>query len=746
MLCYRCGSHVPDSSERCENCGQQLVAGSARRASGAFQRRRAGQVVEGAPYRTGDLIAGRYEVKEIAGAGPVGFLFKARDKELSVEVAVKVVNARLVQTIEERESFARAIRLGRKLSHQNLARVNDDGEERGYPFYTTPFLDGLSLRKIVDLRQSKGQVFALQEVEPILGQIVAGLTSAHKVGPHANLKPENIIVLPDLLKITDFGLGAALPRAPFVQAQRTRKVDVYFAPEFLKGAKPDPRMDVYALGVILGEMLTGLVPDEQHPVPELVRKRPELPLPLEGLYRKALNENPAARFQTPAELLQEFGALLSGAKITKPERADKPEPLPPPVPDAAPKPPVPTVNFRRTGERTTVPQTPAAKADGSMEEPPAPDATQPLDASLLPFLGEGAVPGKPADATQPLDASLLPFAIEALEAAARVKLTPVPLDMSGPTPTASLRAPRGDADTEPVERIRPGVPAAITEPVDRVKPAVPNADNAPTMALDSAALPLPTGEVRAQRGSAVLWLALLTVGGAALGAVGGYGALALAGRGPPVPVTGELIAEEASAGGAGAGCPVGMVLIPAGEFKMGTAADDAIVGLDERKLAVVDVPAFCIDVYEFPNQAGVRPQANVSWREAAELCQAKGRRLCTEQEWEKSCKGPEGKRFPYGDTFDAAACNTQDADHMDRELIESGRFERCRSGYGVMDLSGNVAEWTSTSYAAGNAEMTQKGGAYDRTDYAARCSARRKGSQTFKSAQVGFRCCLDAPR
>jgi len=717
LLCYRCGSHVPDSSEKCENCGQQLVAGSARRASSAFQRRRVAPVVEGAPYRNGDLIAGRYEVKEIAGAGPVGFLFRARDKDLDVEVAVKVVNARLVQTLEERDTFSRVIRTGRKLSHQNLARINEDGEERGFPFYTTPYLDGLSLRKIIELRQSKGQVFSLQEVEPILGQIASGLMSAHKVGPHANLKPENIIVLPDLLKVTDFGLGSALPRQPFLAAQRTRKADVYFAPEFSKGAKPDPRMDVYAMGVILGEMLTGLLP-ENGILPELSRKRTELSSSVDVFYRRALHENPQQRFQTPAEFFQELATLLpSGLRSTK-----VPEAAPPPVPEES-KPAV-----RRTnGEKAPLK---AAKPLPGL--PPPSDETQPFDASLLPFAlaeAEAIARGKPPDATQPFDASMLPFS------PGGPKL-PKPMveaasSKAAPPPTTSLRAQRGE-------------PPDATMPLDRARLPMlpPNPDGSPTLALDASALPAePSLPAPPRKVNAVLWLVLLTSAAAILGAVGGYLLLQFSQKPPPEAAVG--LGAESQAQAAGAGCPQGMARVPAGKFNMGTAKGDTLGGFDERPLTAVDVGAFCIDVYEFPNEAGQVPRASVTWAEAKVLCESRGRRLCSEQEWEKACKGPDSARFPYGDTFDADACNTEDASHEDRELASAGQFSRCKSGYGVMDLSGNLAEWTATPYAK-NADMTQKGGAYDRPDYAARCSARRNGAPTARAQQVGFRCCLDA--
>jgi formylglycine-generating enzyme required for sulfatase activity len=183
-----------------------------------------------------------------------------------------------------------------------------------------------------------------------------------------------------------------------------------------------------------------------------------------------------------------------------------------------------------------------------------------------------------------------------------------------------------------------------------------------------------------------------------------------------------------------------MRLVSGGTFKMGAPADETDKGYDERSLESVQVASFCIDEYEHPNRRGALPTINVSWLEATQACESLRKRLCTEEEWEKACKGAGNARFPYGNDFDASRCNTDDAENNDRALAVSGSFPQCRSSYGVMDLSGNVAEWT-TSTATDSQVLAQKGGNFTREATAVRCSARKAGVPTERAPTVGFRCC-----
>ena len=142
-----------------------------------------------------------------------------------------------------------------------------------------------------------------------------------------------------------------------------------------------------------------------------------------------------------------------------------------------------------------------------------------------------------------------------------------------------------------------------------------------------------------------------------------------------------------------------------------------------------DYQVICIDRYEYPG-GGQPPRVNVGLGEAKSACSAQGKHLCTRTEWRLGCGG----KYPYGRTYDPAACNTVGSDGMPRPVLPAGAKAGCRSGWGTMDMVGNVAEWTSDGFVNGGSAYKHGEGA---TCYQA---SRRSGGHPY----VGFRCCADA--
>ena len=258
MLCYRCGTYAPDGSPKCPGCGQifqKSTNGEKRKSSQTRQPQ--------AIFSVGETVAERYKILDVIGLGGVGTVYRAHDTDIDVEVALKAVAPKLLQTADEQKTFSKFIKTARKLHHANIVRIYDEGRDTGPQgerrFFTMQLLEGLTLRKIIQLRREKSQVFQVAEVEPIFQQLAAAMDYAHKTVWHGDLKPENVLVLPDLLKVTDFCIIQALPTKPFLAIQKSRGAAYhYIAPEVrLEASRIDGRADVYSLGVMLAEMLTG---------------------------------------------------------------------------------------------------------------------------------------------------------------------------------------------------------------------------------------------------------------------------------------------------------------------------------------------------------------------------------------------------------------------------------------------------------------------------------------------------------
>ena len=188
-----------------------------------------------------------------------------------------------------------------------------------------------------------------------------------------------------------------------------------------------------------------------------------------------------------------------------------------------------------------------------------------------------------------------------------------------------------------------------------------------------------------------------------------------------------------------------MLYVPPGPFLMGRLySEDVATNASEPLAETREVKGFFIDRYEFPNNLKdlngqpVKPVARVTWQEASDTCSKFGKRLCTEEEWEKACKGPENTVYAYSDTYDKGVCGAS----MD-EPYHLGERPACFSGWGVMDLSGSVREWTSTVEGAKGTRRIVKGGLKANNERGSRCAFAVDESVTYSDGSLGFRCCLD---
>ena len=270
----------------------------------------------GDQLRPGAVFANRYEVKEILGAGGMGVVYRAFDRELQEPVAIKTLRPEaLAGGSVALERFKQEIRLARRIAHRNVVRTYDLGEVNGMYYLTMEYVEGTSLKQLIVSRGKLPVAVALT----VGKQLCRALEVAHAEGViHRDIKPQNIVVEPSgFLKVMDFGI-ARLANPPkgkgLTEAGMSIGTPDYMSPEQLSGSELDPRSDLYAAGVVLFECVTGRVPFEAETPWALVAKHleeeapnprslnPEVPEPLAAVILKAMAQDPAHRFATASEM------------------------------------------------------------------------------------------------------------------------------------------------------------------------------------------------------------------------------------------------------------------------------------------------------------------------------------------------------------------------------------------------------------------------------------------------------------
>jgi serine/threonine protein kinase len=265
-----------------------------------------------------ELAGGRYRTEEVLGRGGMAAVYSARDGELDRLVAVKVLAEHLADTPGFRERFLREAKLAAQLSHPNIVQVFDVGEEDGLPFIVMECVEGSTL---ADEAKQRGPLNAAEVVDLAL-QICGGLEHAHAAGlVHRDIKPQNLLLRPDgTVKIADFGIARAAETTKLTQAGSVLGTAAYLSPEQALGEEVTAAADIYSLGCVLYELLTGRTPHVFETLPELVVKhrqesippvrelRPEISERLEAAVMHSLARNPDYRPESAAAFAEELAA------------------------------------------------------------------------------------------------------------------------------------------------------------------------------------------------------------------------------------------------------------------------------------------------------------------------------------------------------------------------------------------------------------------------------------------------------
>ncbi|MFL0797283.1 MAG: SUMF1/EgtB/PvdO family nonheme iron enzyme [Cellvibrionaceae bacterium] len=265
--------------------------------------------------KPGDVLANRYEIKEQIGAGGMGAVFQATDRTRQQDIAIKVMLPSLVNNERAKSRFMDEARLSSQLSHPNIVNVFDVQQEGEFVFLTMELLHGQDLRSLMETRKLSRQAFSEEEAKNIVFALTEALGHAHKQTVHRDIKPENVWVDEEGdVKLMDFGIARVMSNSQRTQSGVVSGTAYYMAPEQLKGtSKVDGRADIYALGVMLYELLSGDVPAGRiKPIREL---RPDLSKGFAHAIDQSLEPNPDDRYSDIHDFTEALQKKKGGAGL-----------------------------------------------------------------------------------------------------------------------------------------------------------------------------------------------------------------------------------------------------------------------------------------------------------------------------------------------------------------------------------------------------------------------------------------------
>ena len=322
MKCPRCQNENPEGTRFCGRCGRELPGSGETVASGTATFQTPSKGLE-----RGTTFARRFEIIEEIGKGGMGTVYKAYDSKIREVVALKLLKPEIASDLEVIERFRNEIKLARQVSHRHVCRMYDLGEEWLSIYISMEYVAGEDLKRFIHRAGHLNEAKALD----LAKQILEGLVEAHRLGViHRDLKPQNIMIDRDgNAKIMDFGIARSLHTKGVTGTGVIIGTPEYMAPEQAEARDVDHRADIYALGAILFEMVTGRVPFEgETPLSIVLKHRSEPPVDPQtinaqlsvGMSRvilKCLEKSRDRRFQSAGEVLEALAAVEKGLPATR---------------------------------------------------------------------------------------------------------------------------------------------------------------------------------------------------------------------------------------------------------------------------------------------------------------------------------------------------------------------------------------------------------------------------------------------
>ena len=278
----------------------------------------------------GKIFAGRYRIVKQIGRGGMADVYLAKDLILDgEEVAVKVLRTNYQTDPIAVARFQREARAMADLDHPHIVRITDIGEEDGQQYLAMEYVAGLDLKRYI----KEHYPLSNEEAVRIMGQILLAMRLAHTRGiVHRDLKPQNILLTPDgTAKVTDFGIAVAFAETSLTQTNSMLGSVHYLSPEQARGSKATVQSDIYAMGIIFYEMLTGHIPYDgdsavtialqhfQKPLPSVIDENPSVPQALENVVIKATAKKLTDRYQSVAEMHVDLSSSLSYNRRNEPK-------------------------------------------------------------------------------------------------------------------------------------------------------------------------------------------------------------------------------------------------------------------------------------------------------------------------------------------------------------------------------------------------------------------------------------------